>query len=459
MAPLVSVIIPTWNRWDYLCLTVESVLAQTYPTVEIIVVDDGSTDATAEGLQAYGDRLRVIRQANQGGTASRNTGIRAAQGDYLTFLDHDDLMLPGKLERQVALLESQPEIGAAHCRWSYIDPQGKPISKIGPLPEGDIYKTLVLGCFLWSGAPVVRRQWIEQLGGFDPTIWSSDWDLWIRLAAAGCRFGCIQQVLGAYRIMPDSTMADVERTERMDVCLLEKVFTDPTTPPEITALRDEAFAIWRFWLARRYYATGSPLEGQRNMAEAICLHPALLENEATFLETLFNEALDVRVSQPLAFIETVFTHLPLIAQRIQGRRGWVEAQVHLGLALRAWAGTDRERAHLHMRKALSLEQDCGVAFAEHCAAAAMRLPVEAVPFVEQVLADLPPEAVALRSERGRILSHVEIASAFESFSSGQNRRAAYQMLTAVRRNPTHLKNRGVLSVLAKSLPDYLRGRG
>jgi hypothetical protein len=459
MPPLVSVIIPTWNRWEMLRLTIESVLAQTYAPVEIIVVDDGSTDATAEGLRAYGDRLRVIRQANQGGTAARNTGIQAAQGDYLTFLDHDDLMLPSKLERQVSLLQAKQDLGAAHCRWSYIDPEGKPLSKIGPLPEGDVYKTLVLGCFLWSGAPVVRRRWIEQVGGFDPAIWSSDWDLWLRLAAAGCRFGCVQQVLGAYRIMPDSTMADVERTERMDVRLLEKVVTDPATPPEITALRDEAVAIWRFWLARRYYATGSPLEGRRNLAQALHVYPALLADESVFLETLCNEALDVRVSQPFEFIGSVFTHLPPDAHRLGGQRAQAEAEVHIGLALRAYAHQQIEAAQSHVRVALRFEQTLNASFARQCAAAAMHLPVEPVAFVRQVLAHLPSEAASWQAEARRILSQVEVASAFECYGSGQNREAAHQMLKAVQRNPVHLRNRGVLSVLAKSLPAYLLGRG
>src|ERR1044071_7624837 len=250
MPPLVSVIIPTYNRWSYLQMAIDSVLTQTYPNIEIIVVDDGSTDRTAEMLDSYENRIQVIHQKNQGGTNARNTGVQISKGDYLTFLDHDDLMFPTKLERQIALFEVDPKLGAVHCRWQYIDPQGKILDKIGPLPKGNIYKTLVLGCFLWSGAPVVRREYFHKVGDFDPSIWSSDWDMWLRLAGAGCTFGCVQEILGAYRIMPDSTMADVSRTEKMDIRLLDKVFASPQqTPQAIQAVKAQAYGIWRFWLS------------------------------------------------------------------------------------------------------------------------------------------------------------------------------------------------------------------
>src|ERR1051325_7839947 len=103
--PLVSVIVPTYNRANLLRETIESVLAQTYPNIELIVVDDGSTDETPELLKQYDDRLAYIRKQNAGGTAARNTGILAAHGEYLNFLDHDDLFLPTKIERQVKILQ------------------------------------------------------------------------------------------------------------------------------------------------------------------------------------------------------------------------------------------------------------------------------------------------------------------------------------------------------------------
>lgn len=455
-ASLVSVIIPTYNRWEYLRQTIESVLGQTYPNVEIIVVDDGSTDETPDGLQVYGDRIRVITQTNQGGTAARNSGIKVATGAYLTFLDHDDLMLPAKLERQIALLEAHPGLGAAHCRWEYIDPQGKVLDKIGPLPEGNLHSALILGCFLWSGAPVVRRTFIEQVGGFDTSIWSSDWDIWLRLSAVDCVFGCVQEVLGAYRIMPDSTMSDVARTEVMDVRLLDKAFADPFhVPRSILALKDQVYANWRFWLSRRYYATGSPTDGKRNLAEALNLYPGLLTNRDEFLETLCNEALDVRVSDPFAFVEVVFSNLPPNGQSIQSSRSFVESQVHIGLAFRAYAEGNSVIGGNHIRQALNLQPELAEYFARRCAAAAMRLPVKPLKFVQSVLEGLPPEAEGLKALRSRLISDVAIAAAFESHFSGRHGEAGRQILNALWYRPAWVKNKGVLSVLGHSIPKLL----
>ncbi|MBL8266085.1 glycosyltransferase family A protein [Steroidobacter sp.] len=110
-SPLVSVIIPTYNRAALLCETVDSVLAQTYPNIEIIVIDDGSTDDTTEAIQKYGDRVRYTRRANAGVNAARNLGIKQARGEFIALLDSDDLWAPYKLELQVQLLRFFTDVG------------------------------------------------------------------------------------------------------------------------------------------------------------------------------------------------------------------------------------------------------------------------------------------------------------------------------------------------------------
>src|SRR5690242_13247080 len=112
---LVSVIIPTYNGTAFLRETIDSALAQTYPAVEVIVVDDGSTDDTAAVIAEYGDRIKGIAQANSGTSAARNTGIRASSGDYIAFLDHDDLWAPIKLARQMRVLRDHPELGMVYA--------------------------------------------------------------------------------------------------------------------------------------------------------------------------------------------------------------------------------------------------------------------------------------------------------------------------------------------------------
>jgi len=135
--PLVSVIIPTYNRPEYLRLTVESVLAQTYPNIEVIVADDASTDHTPEVMAAYGDRVRYLREpVNTGGEQVILTGLAAARGKYINFLDHDDLMYPQKIARQVERLEADDLLSMAHCGYHHIDENGQLLETITTLPEG-----------------------------------------------------------------------------------------------------------------------------------------------------------------------------------------------------------------------------------------------------------------------------------------------------------------------------------
>ena len=114
-APRVSVVIPTYNRAGCLPRAIDSVLAQTFDDYEIIVIDDGSSDNTSEVLAAYGDRVCVVKQVNQGVSAARNHGIRVARGEFVAFLDSDDEWLPRKLEAQVQYLNSHSDVGFAGC--------------------------------------------------------------------------------------------------------------------------------------------------------------------------------------------------------------------------------------------------------------------------------------------------------------------------------------------------------
>lgn len=206
---LVSIVIPTYNMSSYICETIESCLAQTYPHCEIIVVDDGSTDNTAQLLiTRYGDRIRYLRQTHAGAAAARNYGIRAAQGEFIKFCDADDLLIPTITARCMEVLRQQPEIPIVHTRIQFIDVHSKDPLELGPVPlSGDIFCDLLLGngTGIQTSTVLARRHVLLEAGLFDESpqlARCQDWDLWLRLARK-YRFAAIDEPLVLHRLDPE----------------------------------------------------------------------------------------------------------------------------------------------------------------------------------------------------------------------------------------------------------------
>ncbi len=204
-APVVSVVIPTYNRAGVICRTIDNVLAQTYRDTEIIVVDDGSTDDTQAELRSYGGRIRVIAQSNAGPAAARNRGIEAATGDLIAFQDSDDLWLPNKLERQARLLtRAGEEVVCCLCN-AIFRYTGQP--EFTAFKRAWLFPTLEEGIWtnpaevwatrfvLFCQTVMIRRPVLERIGGFDESLkFHEDYDLPLRLALEG-PWAYIQQPL------------------------------------------------------------------------------------------------------------------------------------------------------------------------------------------------------------------------------------------------------------------------
>jgi len=185
--PVISVVIPTYNRGWILKEAIDSVLAQEFRDFELIVVDDGSTDNTREILEAYGDRLGVIRQANAGVSAARNRGIGACRGRFIAFLDSDDLWLPQKLSRQVEFFDANP--GAVICQteeiWIRNGVRVNPKAR-HKKDSGMIFGRSVALCLVSPSAVMMRRELFDAVGVFDEALPAcEDYDLWLRI---GCRY-------------------------------------------------------------------------------------------------------------------------------------------------------------------------------------------------------------------------------------------------------------------------------
>ena len=186
--PVVSIVIPTYNRAELLKRSVQSILDQTYQDFEVIVVDDGSTDNTEEVVKCFADnRIQYIKHdRNRGASAARNTGIRAASARYIAFQDSDDEWLPQKLEKQVGMLgTSSTEVGVVYSGFWKVRGRTKlyiPIPSV-PLKEGDIHEVLLRRNFVGIPVTIIRRECFEKAGVFDEKLsMYEDWELWIRIS-------------------------------------------------------------------------------------------------------------------------------------------------------------------------------------------------------------------------------------------------------------------------------------
>lgn len=180
----ISVIIPTYNRAHHLAKAVDSVFCQTYKPFEIIIVDDGSTDNTKQIVSDYADKVVYISQKNSGPSAARNRGIRAAQGDFIAFLDSDDAWAPEKLEKQVNLISESPKLGLIgtgyyNCDQNLENPTIHPSMKLAKTPREEI---LIRN--LWpTPSLLIRKSCFEAVGLFNENMkFAEDWDMWVRIS-------------------------------------------------------------------------------------------------------------------------------------------------------------------------------------------------------------------------------------------------------------------------------------
>ncbi len=200
--PKVSIIIPAYNAMTFLPKTLESVFNQTFQDYELIIVNDGSSDDIEEWAKTILDsRFRLISQANQGQSVARNTGITQSRGEYIAFLDSDDLWATTKLEKQVQVLEKNPEVGLVYTWVALIDEQEQFLPKVWETDlEGNVWTKLIGGNIIACGSvPMIRRSCIEKVGLFKKfSFGCEDWDLWLRISLE-YPFKVIKEILVYYR--------------------------------------------------------------------------------------------------------------------------------------------------------------------------------------------------------------------------------------------------------------------
>lgn len=275
--PSLSVVIPCFNAGRWIAATLESVYAQAWPNLEVIVVDDGSSDNSVASVEQQFPLVRVLRQPNSGVAAARNLGLAAAQGDWIAFVDADDIWLPGKLAAQWDALRSEAGVRMACSGWHVWESQ-EPRPSSGLLeqlareatdpsrwggPSGWIYAQLLLDCQVWTSTVFAQRSLFDQIGNFDSTLRiGEDLDLWLR-ASRVTPIIRVAKPLALYRMHPASITKGAPKENYQAMVVTRAVqrwgYKSPNGPAARKADVDRAIAAtWRDFAGAQFVAGDYP---------------------------------------------------------------------------------------------------------------------------------------------------------------------------------------------------------
>jgi len=283
ITPTVSVIIPTYNNASFLGEAVESVLSQTYKKIEILVVDDGSTDTTAQVIEKYKEQVRYLYKENGGVSSARNRGLEEARGEWVAFLDADDLWLPDKLQSQMEPMIQNDRVGIVTCGAMMINEEDQMIDQF-MIPDyrnrENLLKSLYKENVISGGSQVlVRKKCLERVGNFDESLkCGEDWDMWLRIAKIS-EIVFIERPLVKIRTRADScsnSSENLERNLRHECQVLKKNLPEVGLSPQKLFLKMESYSYRYFVTAWSYYEAGMKKGAWQCIVKSYVLNPLSL---------------------------------------------------------------------------------------------------------------------------------------------------------------------------------------
>jgi len=272
--PLVSIVIPSYNHGRYLEAAIDSILAQDYPRVELIVIDDGSTDGSPEVLKKYGTRFHWEIQPNQGQVATLNKAWLMSRGEILAWLGADDLLLPDAVSTSVKHLTASPDVVLTYCDFNLIDPKGRFIRRVRT-PEFRYSDMVVKAACPPGPGAFFRRSAFLTTGLWDSSLKIMlDYDYWLKLGLQG-PFLRIPRVLALYRVHPGqetfSTMDESKAAEPVRV--IARLLENPALPADLGKLKNKALSNAHLTSAQLHFRGHRYRPGLRSLQQAFSLWP------------------------------------------------------------------------------------------------------------------------------------------------------------------------------------------
>lgn len=356
--PQVSVIIPTRNRAQLLSEAIDSVLKQTFSDFELIIVDDGSTDNTAEVVSSYHDpRIHYHLQEKQERGAARNRGVALSQAEYITFLDDDDWYMPRKLEVQVQALQTRSNIGMVISGWDRVNESGELVRSERPWlhhPQ-PVLKDWLFAAMAHVAAALIRRSWFERVGGFNHDLApAEDTYLWFRLAQAGCPTAWVKEMVFKQRLHSSNSVRNIAHVKKGKIAMLETIFADTKIQSSLGMSKESAYARVHLGFACLEYAADSIEDGRADLSQAVMLDPSLLANNADrLLESVAAYAWNHMTDDAAVFTNRVFQNLPAELSHLQSLRRKAVARTWTVGAFRAYQYNDTAEVRQNALKAIA----------------------------------------------------------------------------------------------------------
>ena len=275
---VISVITPTYNRARFLPAAVASVLSQTFGDFELIIVDDGSEDNTPDVLKPFfaDRRVRYVYQENQGQSHARNLALKQATGDFIAFLDSDDVWAPDKLEKQLAVFRANSEVDIVHGDEAIINEQGSVVSLQNMRRySGRITRYLLADNSVSITTALVRRRCFDEMGGFDTSVGvADDYELWLRFSARYC-YQYEPGIVASYRVMADQISSDKRRRYAANERIIQQFLA---RYGEVLSPGERRWGLARFYCRKARYFASAGERGKAVGAIAGALHNAPLDS-------------------------------------------------------------------------------------------------------------------------------------------------------------------------------------
>lgn len=457
--PIISVVIPTFNGAEHLGKTIQSVLNQTHPDFELILVDDGSVDATLDVIKTFDDpRLKFVNLGeNRGADAARNVGIRESTGGIIAFLDQDDLFHPEKLQVHVEYMATHPNIGFTYNARYELNYAAETIREISLPPLKMTLKHIVLSHKLSPSEMVFRKDWAYKVGLLDESHNFHGGEIIFagRLNLEGCKFANVNRVLNYRRYHAGRIYKNLYGICRDERDAQDKILLDPRCPKSVRALRDMAHVNMYLYFICLALIQNETALGRKLISDAVQLKPDILDGfPCQLIEAFLVNSTDDENQDHELVLENFFRQLPSDLDWLSIQKSWAIARGYFDKGIRAIIWGRQEIGEHYLSRLTELSPKIDESFFQSLSYHLMNYEAEFGPVMtDEVLLKLDPclKEIGGLSSMLHLRGRFSINRAFRAYRRNRYVGVPGKVLTAVIYEPRYIFNRGALSILFRSI--------